>query len=190
MKLTLRKASAIQKLINEELTSTAISVTVSIGRFDDAVTKRDEAVTLATDNLQKKSSLFEALYAIRKLSDAAGRAAGISDILADIAYLDKLSGIVKPLTAVESFSVPTDKLEAEFADLVEEKVAKSSYGGRRESFVTSTINQASVDGWKLDLANYRKRKQVLSDRLLELNIRTEIELSATTVETLKTYGIL
>jgi hypothetical protein len=190
MQLTLRKASAIQKLINEEINSTSLTTKVSIGRFDDPVKKRDEAITKTNDAITKKGALLNALYAIRNQVAAAGQAAGVGDILTQVALIEKLSGMLKPLAGIEAFVVDRETLAAQFKDLTEDKESKSRYSSdRRETFDTSTVYQLSADTWKENLGQFRKEKQALSDKLLELNVRTEITLDAATVETLKYYGI-
>ena len=46
-----------------------------------------------------------------------------------------------------------------------------------------TVDQ--IEGYKADMRSLKKEKQSINDRVLELNVRTEIELDADTVALLQ-----
>jgi len=189
MKLTLRKANALQLLINESISATSISTQVSVGKYDDPIAAVIHAGEIFLASFAKNETLLSVLYSIRQKVADAGHAAGISKILSEIAHIDKLSAILKPLAATSSFAPTEEVLREAHADLKKEQPA-NAYGSRRDAFTTGAIPQGWIPGFVKQVSDLRKKKQSLSDKLLELNIKHEIELSASEEETLKKYDII
>lgn len=190
MKITLRKADALKKSINEAISGITLSTTVSIGRFDDPKKIFDEAVREFQKNFTKKADLTQVLYSIRAAVSSANDSAGISDILAEVASIEKSIGILKPLAAVVKFSPDTDVLIAQHEDLKAEPTPTSHYGSRRETFDVSIVDRNQVQNWLGVINTARKQKQDFSDKLLELNVQNGIELAQETEEILTKYGII
>lgn len=188
MKITLRKASAVQLLINEFVNSAQLSTSVSIGRYDDPTTVVKDASTKFKAVLAQKLSLTRVLYSLRKKVSTAGQAAGIPDVLADIAFMDKYVAILKPLTNVTKFLPSDEVIMSQQADLKTEALVPNRYS-QREGFDVSIILPDFVSGYTEDLASLRKQKQNLSDKLLELNIKNEIELDEYETKVLTSYGL-
>lgn len=189
MKITLRKASAIQLLINEFLNGSTIGTSVSIGRYDDPAAVTAKASETFNGALVQKLALTKTLYSLRKKVSAASQVAGIPDILADIALTDKHSAILRPLATVSKFAPGADVIAAQLADLKAEVANANSYS-RRDSFDISILSVPQVQEFMGDLSTLRKRKQNLSDKLLELNIKNEIELDEAEEKVLKAYDLV
>jgi hypothetical protein len=69
------------------------------------------------------------------------------------------------------------------------ETSRSLYG--RNDEVTSTIlDEATISGGKYLVSSLKKEKQKIQDTVLELNIKTEIELPSGVVATLTQAGIL
>jgi hypothetical protein len=189
MKLTLRKANALQLLINEGIASTSIQTQVSVGKYDDPVQAvlRGKEIFLA--QLSKTRSLLAVLYSIRQKVADVSHSAGVSAILSEIAFLDKLTGVLKPLAVLSSFAPTEEVLREAHADLKKEQPV-TSYSSRRDAFTTGAIPQTWIPGYVKEVSDLRKRKQSLSDTLLELNIKNEIELSTSEEEVLKKYDLI
>lgn len=190
MKITLRKADAIQKLINEKINESPLATKVTINRFDVPSEKFDQAVAKFKKVYAQKVVLLEVLYVIRKKVATAGAKAGIADLLAERALLDKSVLLLKPLADMEEFAPSVGTLALQHEDLVEEKSGKSEYRGRRESFEVSIVDRNEVSTWTQMISESRKAKQALSDRLLDLNVRTEIELEPDVEQVLHKHGII
>lgn len=189
MKLTLRKANALQLLINEQIASTSISTQVSISKYDDPVLAVIHAGEIFLASLAMTRALLEVLYSIRKKVADASHRAGISTILSEVAHIDKLTGVLEPLASLSSFAPTEGVLREAHADLKKE-VPLNSYGSRRDALQTGAIPQAWIPVYVKEVSDLRKKKQSLSDKLLELNIKNEIELSEAEEETLKKYDLI
>lgn len=189
MKLTLRKANALQLLINESIASTSISTQVSVGKYDDPLAAVSAAGGIFLAAFGKVESLLSVLYSIRQKVSDASHSVGVSKILSEIAHIDKLSGVLKPLASMSSFAPTEEVLREAHADLKKDQ-PPTSYGQRRDAFTTGAVPQGWIPGFVKQVSDLRKRKQSLSDKLLELNIRHEIELSGSEEETLKKYDLI
>lgn len=189
MKLSLRKASALQASINETLKGIVLDVNVSLNEFQDA-----EAVIAAkraelTERIQRQIALTKALYAIRMAVGAANAASGVDNTLAEMALADKTIRIYTQLSGVAertSAAVIAGKLH---------KIANRKDDSNRsylfESEVSTTVFEKSdIDEAKAKLAEAKKTKQKLQDKLLEINVRNEIELPQEVVDVLNKENLL
>lgn len=189
MKLTLRKANALQLLINESIASTSISTQVSIGKYDDPKLAVIHAGGIFQAALDKTRSLLAVLYSIRQKVSDESHEAGVSKILSEVAHIDKLSGVLKPLAQTSSFAPTENVLLEAHADLKKDQPV-NSYSSRANAFTTGAIPQTWIPAYLKEVSDLRKRKQSLSDKLLELNIRHEIELSEEEETVLKKYDLI
>lgn len=191
MKINLRKADALQKAITEEINSTDIPTVVSIGRFDDPEKVFGEAVQKYSDNYDKKISLYGVLYEIRNLVGIAKAKAGIDEVLTDMALLDKVVSWTKPLSQATEFAPDLLSLLERHKDLKEEKVPEGRFGvQRREHIAVPVISKAFADNLKNEIANAKRERQNFSDKLLDLNVKSEIELDEEDVEILRQYKLI
>lgn len=189
MKLTLRKANALQLLINEQISATSISTQVSVGKYDDPIAAVIHAGEVFQASLAKTRFLLEVLYSIREKVAKSSHAAGVSTILSEVAHIDKLTGVLKPLASTSSFAPAENVLLEAHADLKKE-VSQASYSQRAGAFQTGAIPQGWIPAYLKEISELRKRKQSLSDKLLELNIQNEIELAGNEEEILKKYDLI
>ena len=190
MKFTLRKANALQLLINEQIAATSIQTQVSVGKYDDPVAAVIHAGTIFQASLDKTKSLLEVLYSIREKVAGEGHKAGIPKILSEVAHIDKLTGVLKPLATLSAFAPTEEVLLAAHADLKKEQPVQNSYSQPRNAFTTGAIPQGWIPSYVAEVSALRKKKQSLSDKLLELNIRHEIELSDVEEAILKQYDLI
>jgi len=189
MKLTLRKANALQLLINEQISATSISTQVSVTKYDDPIAAVIHAGDVFQVSLLKKKNLLSVLYSIREKVAEQGHWAGIPKILSEVAHIDKLTDVLKPLAATSSFAPAESVLLEAHADLKKE-VPQSSYSQRAGAFTTGAIPQNWIPAFLKELSDLRKRKQSLSDQLLEKNIQHHIDLSEEEEAVLKQYDLI
>ena len=182
MKITLRKANALQNSIQDHLKTIDTKVSVSLNEFQDpegvVAVARGELVA----NDMRRGSLTRALYRIRAQVGRANVEAGVSDLLADAAYIDKRLGHLKGLAeseATEATAVLVGKLDK----IRNDKSERRAYG-YNDSVATGVLTTDQIEGIKGDMRSLKKQKQSINDRVLELNVRTEIELDADTLEVL------
>lgn len=188
MKLTLRKASALQKLLQKQIAGIQLPVQASISIYEDPAKTLEAAATLFQKNLSQVEKLTIALYELRSKAARANVEVGVSDLLTAMAHTDKQSELVTKFAGVAIRPTP-EVLQARYKAAQTPRSA-TGYGGLVETFAVGILTEAQVAEFANHANEYRKEKQRLSDKLLHLNVSTEIEVSATTESTLKEFGII
>ncbi len=188
MKLTLRKASALQNSIQEAIKTIELKAATTINEFQDANVVLAEANATLVANDKRRNALTKALYTIRGQVGLANATSGVSDRLSDAAYVDKRIGQLQGLISVsvqDDITVIGGKLEK----IRNRKEDAHSY--YREDVVnTGVLTAEQVEAFKTEQRDLKKRKQKLNDEILELNVRTEVELSDEVVATLNAENLL
>jgi hypothetical protein len=188
MKITLRKANAIQIAINDAIRNIETNVTANINEFQDGEVTIAKSKEALFNNINCKLALLEALHHIRWQVGKANVESGINSKLTEVARLEKFIQLYTTLGAGkirEEEAVLAGKLEK----LRSTKDAAHSFY-RQDEVVTSILEQEDIDMFRLNAASYKKTKQRLQDEILESNIRTEINLNEETVQVLTREGIL
>jgi uncharacterized protein YdcH (DUF465 family) len=183
MKITLRKANALQNTIQEHIKTIEVNTSISLNEFQTPSVELTYARGVLLQNDTRRNQLTKAVYAIRAKVGRANTEAGVADLLTDAAYIDKRLGQLKGLTegkALESDVVLEGKLQK-----LREGEAKSRIYGYNDTVDTGVLTAEQVEGYKSEIRNLKKEKQSINDRVLELNVRTEIELDADTVSLLQ-----
>ena len=182
MKITLRKANALQNAIQDHLKTVDIKAAISLNEFQDpegvVAVARGELVA----NDMRRAQLTRALYKIRAAVGKQNVYVGISDLLADAAYIDKRLGHLKGLAesdATEATTVIVGKL-----DKIRNNKSDRHMYGYTDTVSTGVLTTDQINGVKGDIRELKKQKQSINDKVLELNVRTEIELDADTLEVL------
>lgn len=179
MKITLRKANAVQISIQDHIKSIEVKTSVTLNEFQNSSAE----ILSARDNIVKndirRAKLTKALYRIRAQVGRMNVESGVSDLLAEAAYIDKRIGHLKSLsegTAVEAGTVVDGKLEK-----IRNAESKSRIYGYNDTIDTGVLTVDQIEGYKKDMRDLKKEKQSINDKILELNVRSEIELDADTV---------
>lgn len=187
MKISLRKANAIQASINDAIKSLSFETSVQINEFEDPESKIDEFRAEFNKNLDRRVDLDLVLYSIRKSVSSANHNSGIDGRLADVARIERqiqlLTGFSKERVR-ESGSVIAGKLER-----IKTRKEDSLYG-RGSEVSTSIFSKNDLSKFKDSVSSLRKEKQRIQDEILELNVRTEITLSDEEVAILKVDNIV
>jgi hypothetical protein len=192
MKITLRKASALQTAIQEAVKNIDVTVKVELNEFE-----RPD-VALATANIklisadQRRIALTKALYVVRAQVGTANAECGINERLAKAAYVDKRIGQLTALVGAEALQDNMAVIEGKLEKLKAPETANSrrSIYGYSDTVGTGVLSQAQVDTFKAEQLTLKKDKQKLNDEVLELNVRTDIVLSDETVSTLQAEGLV
>ena len=187
MQVSLRKANALQVLINEALKGLELKSDVSINEFQNPAQEIELAKRKFDLNVQRRWNLISALYDIRTKVASANAANDIDNLLADLARLEK--DIVFFSQYVKA-NVRTD-LEVVRGKL--DKIANregESYGFHSSEVSTSIFTETDLESFQNNVSLAKKKKQAVQDALLEANVRTTIELAAGTVEVLKAEDII
>lgn len=191
MKITLRKASALQNAIQEALRGIEVKLTVQLNEFEDPQSVLDKANADALANDLRREALLKALYAIRVAVGQANATVGISDRLATAAYIDKrvgtLTAFLQADAVQDNMSVIAGKVEKLKSDKGDSRRAIYGYN---DTFQTGVLAPEQIAKFKAEQLQLKKQKQKLNDEILELNVRTDVELSEQTVSTLTKEGLI
>ena len=186
MQVSLRKANAIQVAINDAIKNLEFNEVISINEFQNAETEISLAALKFATNVTRQGKLLDALYSIRKAVSIANSTNEINSHLADIARYEKqitFSNRYAKSKVTDDISVINGKL-----DRVRNRKEESFYGSSDVN--VSIFSQEVIDEFRTIAVTSKKLKQKLQDELLELNVRTQIDLSDQTVTTLTEENIL
>ena len=186
MKISLRKANAVQLLINEKL-SEPVSGNVTITKYDVVEPTIDEATKKLVTDIETKRQLIYVLYSLRKKVANVSMTVGIADLLTALARNEKEASFAKQLQAFPVNKFDKDKITAILADIVTQKDA---YGRSKDAVTVGLFDEPSHEALKDIVTDLRKEKTQISDKLLHLNVSTEIELDEKEYNVLKEYDIL
>lgn len=190
MKINLRKANALQLSIQEAIKSIKFDTEVKVNEFQMA---EDEIARVRADFAAKQDrhrNLLNSMYDIRKAVSRANSAQSVDIKLADVALLDKKIQYLAELAgksvrdSVEVVAGKMEKLRNRKDD------TRSLYYGHDATVDTSIFTQEDITGFRTGVSLGKKAKQKLQDELLEINVRTEIDLSDDVVTVLTTEGLL
>ena len=189
IKITLRKANAIQQNINDLLKTVQVKATVELNEFQDVVQTLQAAndAVMAAD--VRRSDLLMALYSIRATVGVANFQCGIGNRLSHLAYIDKrlhqLESLVSETARLKDLAVVTGQL-----DKIRNRREEHRMYGYENNVTTGVLQQQQIDSIAGIMRELKKQKQKLNDEVLELNVRTEIELTDDVEAVLVKEGIL
>ena len=192
MKITLRKASALQNAIQEAVKNVDITVKVELNEFErpDVALETANLKLISAD--QRRTALTKVLYVVRAQVGTANAECGINERLAKAAYVDKrigqLTALISSDAVQDSMLVINGKVDKLKADKGEN--SRRSIYGYSDTVSTGVLSQAQVDQFKAEQLALKKDKQKLNDEVLELNVRTEVALSDETVAVLTSEGLV
>jgi hypothetical protein len=186
MKITLRKANALQLAIGEAVKNIGVETDAKINEFQNGEAEIARIAAEFHTNLARRTKLMDAMYAIRKAVSTANAGAGVDVKLADVARLEK---------EVQFYNGLAGKKVREAVAVVEGKLkrlgdaeTKSRIYGYGDTVDTSVLTAEDIQSFRTAAATAKKAKQKLQDELLEINVRTEIEV--TDVDFLTAEGLL
>jgi hypothetical protein len=188
MKISLRKANALQLVIQEQINEQFIG-TVAVGKYDEAEPTIVAAKDKLTELVDKKFNLIDVLYSIReKVGDASAKA-GIATELTQLALVERKQAFFKQLAGTKVFTPKLDVVEKALTELREQSKGEKAYYAK-DAIEVSLLDKETVEQYNKNVNTARKLKQTISDKLLHLNVSTEIELDENEVSLLNKYEIL
>ena len=189
IKISLRKANAIQVNINDLLKTIQVRPVVEVNEFQDVVQTLQAAndAVMAAD--VRRSDLLMAVYSIRATVGGANFQCGIGNRLSHLAYIDKrlshLENLVDEKSLLKDLNVVNGQL-----DKIRNRREEHRLYGYENSVSTGVLQQQQIDSIAGIMRELKKQKQKLNDEVLELNVRTEIELTDDVEAVLVKEGIL
>lgn len=188
MNITLRKANAVQLAINEAVKGLSFETSVRLNEFEDHNDQINEVRSTFDAHRATRTKLVSALYEIRKAVSGANAEAGIDNMLADVAMLEKeiqFYNTFATKAARLSDAVLAGKLEK-----IKNSSEESRLYGRYDTVETTVFTKEEIEEFKRVVADLKRQKQKLQDTLLELNVQTEIQLDEETARFLERADIL
>lgn len=187
MRITLRKASALQNSINEAIKGIRLDSDIRINEFQNGEAEVIAARNTLLANINRKVELTNALYAIRKEVAQANVNASIDLRLTEVANIEKNIQIYSD--AVNSrVRESAEVLQGKLTKLRAADVSRSIY--RDEEVVSGVVTENDIAEFRNFLAQAKKAKQKIQDQILESNVRTEITLNERVVEVLTAENLL
>lgn len=189
VKVSLRKANSIQNNINDLLKNISIKPVVEISEFQDpvAILQAANDAVMAAD--VRRADLLMALYSIRATMGVANFNSGIGNRLSHLAYIDKRLSQLDTLTSESAQLKDLNVITGQLDKIRNRREEHRLYG--YENNVSSGVLQAQqVEAIRGIIRELKKQKQSLNDEVLELNVRTEIDLTDDVEAILVKEGIL
>ena len=179
MKITLRKASALQaavsNLISETYARPVFSVDDESLLAEEVPQAREEYET----NLRRLRSLIEVKYSLRKAIGDMNLSAGVTSLLTQEREITELMGELESVVdRVNGRCFTVEQIQAKF-DKHNQRVALagSSYMGRSISVDTDLISKEEVDELRKEILSLKRQRQTVNDRVLEINVSTYVTLT-------------
>jgi len=187
MKLTLRKANAVQAAINEAIKGLDLSTSVNLNEFEEVGDQISAVRDRFWTHAATRNQLTMALYEIRAKVARANAESGINDHLANVAYLEKQISH-NTMLASKGAKTALRVLNGQVKKLSE--VKEDGFGYRHNAVTTSIFTEEEIEDFKHNAAEFKRQKQRIQDLLLELNVQTEILLNEDTARFLEKADIL
>lgn len=191
MKINLRKASALINEIRSAAKDIDVAVAHAVNIYDDGYARvLSEARARAVNDFNRRTRLEQAVAELRAAVGRANAQSGISDMLADDAYLESLEGRLKVMAAAEARedSGTVDRV-VQAKRVSAEKSERSLYGFEGATKF-NIMDAADITEFQNKLKAVRKERRELKDRTVELNVRTEIEVPLETETVLREEGLI
>ena len=187
MKINLRRAKALQTAIYEKIQTLPIALAVDINEFDNAEAVLKTASKSLDENLKARQALWTEYYNLRAKVSMLNCAKGIDALLAQQALTEQLIREIQPLTTISN-SVKSKSLAVITSQ--QDKLRTTSNAFQVDHINTGVLSEAAIKEANIQLTELRRTKQKINDSLLDLNVKTEINLDELTVNTLTTHGLI
>lgn len=193
MKISLRKAHALQQEIRRVMGETFPSITV---KLDESVQNDHVADLLEahradyTQRMDRYIGLSETLAAIRARVAAANEASGVNALLSELAHLDRMVRVYTEAANNLDDAVSSENVEAirYKLDAIRNPENRKAAVYRFENEVTVALNDR--EGLSRLASKYRRQRVAVNDQLLEANVSRKIELTEGEVELLREVGLI
>ena len=175
MKVSLRKANALQTAINDLLKEIEFHSEVLLNEFKDPEQVIEETRNALLTNIERKGKLLGALYSLRKDVGVANATAGIDERLTQVALIEKRLQMYAGLASLntrEDAAVISGKLEK-----IKKKDGAQPVYGYKDEILSSVLTEADIANFKARVSELKKEKQKLQDEILSINVKTEVELN-------------
>jgi prefoldin subunit 5 len=189
MKINLRTAASIQQALRAEIAeidlTSQFETVISI--YDNVYEKVTEASDAVEQNIQRAEVLITALYEIRQKVSEANATCGVDKLLNNIALLEARAKLYSGAAAAEGRE-SLDAVSQFFDDTKEGVKTGTAIGRHRQCVAVMTQNQ--LDELNATHRQIKRDVQSCKDKLLALNLTTEVEISGETAQLLVDAGLV
>lgn len=192
MKINLRKASAVQDAIQDEIRRiNDENYTVQVSLFDpNPQASMDQQLERVVDTFERTVRLMEAYRFLRATVARKNAEVGIVDYLAEDSMLSAMEPRVETVTRQEvrpNLDHLSQEMQARRASS-DEKI--NLYGSRKEFTLTvPVVDQATVDQARAELTKIRRRRRKIRDEMVAINVKTEFEVPEQVASVLAELGL-
>ena len=192
MKITLRKASALQSAVSNLIGEIYARPVVSV---DDESILAEEVAQAKEDygtNLRRLRSLIEVEFSLRKAIGEMNHTSGVTNLLTQERETTELmSELENVVERVNGRYFTVEQMQAKF-DKHNQRVALSgsSYMGRSISVDTDLISKEEVAELRKEMLSLKRKRQAVNDRVLEINVSTHITLTDEEEKILMDEGLI
>lgn len=186
MKISLKKASAIQSSLSELIKQINIATETSVSIFDELSSAVEKQKNNSVNAYNRFVRLNTSYYVIRNLLSKENTKAGIDELLGDLNRIEKETTVVSRLASAHE-----QNLAVALGAMKKNSEMKESYSFHREdTVVVGLYSSGDIEVFRQMLKTCKKQKQDLKDKILYLNMKHQIELSDDVAEVLKEEGLL
>ena len=193
MKLNLRKAAALVTEVRNAAKEIDVKTTFAASLYSDKIEEQSSvARTKLLNDITRRNTLENAAFVIRAAIGRANAGSGINDLLAEDAYLESVEGRLKAFAAAavqEDWETFNNSVTARKASTAAGTTRSFSYGFE-SAIDVNLLTKEDVESFAFELRDIRKHRRQIKDMTVELNIRTEIEVSSDIESALKQEGLI
>jgi hypothetical protein len=189
--MNLRKAAATQTILQDLLKSIEVKTNLELNEFQDPATAITEANSKMFAADTRRNDVLMSIYSIRSLVGMQNAGTGIASRLSHIAYIDKRVGQLeqlvnhaKPLMAMDVITGKLEKIRTRPSE------SRASIYGHNDEVETGVLTTEQLESIRSVIRDLRRQKATLNDEILELNVRTEIELTPDVETVLVREGVV
>ena len=189
MKVSLRKANALQEALAEAVkSSTKTQREVDVLNTVMWKPEINNVQTRYFDEIRGKLDMVNVRFTIRQLVSTANAECGVSDLLTEFGILLTQQSLPFKGSSFNNLAREKDEILEKKRERKLARVDNPEYDGYMEMEV-SVISKEDRDHWE-DKVKELRRKASINDQLLELNIRTDIELPTFVEEVLRKENLI
>lgn len=200
MEVTLKKAAMWSQMLIDAAKSTDLNPLRSLSIFAEEVPSEmveREQGDLKLE-LEKAMALTDAGYLVRTLIAKANTATPISDLLAQVAAIDKKLTILSSLSSAagSSYGAVQDTgkaLDNRVAFIRAERAVPTATASRNSDTITvslATSDSEFVSAIDKDIAAFKRARNSIKDRLTELNFTTKVTIPEDVTKLMQDNGLI
>ena len=194
MQINLRKASALQSDIHGILRNVEVETVATFEEREVVVDEMTEAIGEWRTNLERKTDLINVLFSIRQKVGAANAESGLNDLLTEHRRVTEQKELLEELTnRLKGKMLTIDQVVTKLAQLEERAAnAKDSYfaRGRDVEVRTELMDKDDLNDYRSQIRSLKKLQRSINEQVLELNVRTTIDLSEAEVQVLSNEDLV